>query len=82
MATAAILQRPTAGAPYDSLAVGLAFGLALTSVVVALDHISGAHLNPAVTLGLAATGKSPLRDVPAYLGAQLGAPPWPGWPRG
>lgn len=72
VATAAILQRPTAGAPYDSLAVGLAFGLALTSVVVALGHISGAHLNPAVTLGLAATGKFPLRYVPAYLGAQLG----------
>ncbi len=84
VATAAILSRPTAGAAYDSLAVALAFGLALAAVVAAIGHVSGGHVNPAVTLGLAATGKFPWKSVPYYLGAQLlgailGAL-GPGWP--
>ncbi len=71
VAVAAILSRPTAGAAYDSLAVALAFGLALAAVVAAVGHVSGAHVNPAVTLGMAATGKFPWSSVPYYLGAQL-----------
>lgn len=70
-ATAALLDRATAGGPYDSLAVVLAFGLALAAVVAALGHVAGAHVNPAVTLGLAATNNFPWRYVPAYLVAQL-----------
>ena len=71
VAVAAILARPTAGAAYDSLAVALAFGLALAIVVGAIGHVSGAHVNPAVTLGMAATGKFPWNYVPIYIGAQL-----------
>jgi len=71
VAVGAILARPTAGAAYDSLAIALAFGLALAAVVAAVGHVSGAHVNPAVTLGMAATGKFPWKYTPVYIGAQL-----------
>jgi MIP family channel proteins len=71
VAVGAILTRPTAGPAYDSLAIALAFGLTLAAVVAAIGHVSGAHVNPAVTLGMAATGKFPWRYAPIYIGAQL-----------
>jgi MIP family channel proteins len=71
VAVGAILARPTAGPPYDSLAVALAFGLALAAVVAAVGHVSGAHVNPAVTLGMATTSKFPWQYTPHYIVAQL-----------
>ena len=71
VAVGAILGQPTAGQPYDSLAVALAFGLVLVALVSALGHVSGAHFNPAVTVALASTGKFPWRYAPAYVVAQL-----------
>lgn len=71
VAAAGALQRPVAGPPYDSLAVALAFGIALVAVVAAIGHVSGGHANPAVTIGQAAIGQFPWRSVPGYIGAQL-----------
>ncbi len=71
VASAAILQRPIAGPAYDSLAIALAFGVTLTALVAALGHVSGAHLNPAVTLGLTATGKFPASAAGPYVVAQF-----------
>ena len=51
--------------------ISLAFGTVVVATVYALGHISGNHINPAVTLGLAVTGKFPWSKVPAYVGAQL-----------
>jgi MIP family channel proteins len=56
---------------FDGLAPALAFGLMLVALVTALGHISGCHLNPAVTLGLAASRKFPISHVPSYLAAQF-----------
>src|SRR5690606_26428889 len=52
-------------------AISIAFGLAVLVVVYAFGHVSGAHINPTVTLGLAAVGRFPWRAVPAYLVAQF-----------
>jgi len=72
VATAAVLGKNTAGPAYDSLAIALSFGLALTAIVATLGPVSGAHVNPAVTLSLAVTGTFPWRAVPAYIAAQVG----------
>jgi aquaporin Z len=53
------------------LGVALAFGLSLVTLVYAIGHISGCHVNPAVSVGLAVGGRFPAREVPAYVCAQL-----------
>lgn len=70
-AIAATLAKPVAGVPYGSPAVPLAGGLALACLVVALGPMSGAHLNPAMTVGLAANRRFPWKYAPLYVGAQF-----------
>jgi len=51
--------------------ISLAFATIVVATVYALGHISGNHINPAVTVGLAVAGKFPWAQVPAYIAAQL-----------
>lgn len=51
--------------------VALAFGLTVLTMAYAIGHISGCHLNPAVSIGLAAGGRFDPRDLPAYIIAQV-----------
>ncbi len=53
------------------LGVALAFGLTVLTMAFAIGHISGCHLNPAVSIGLWAGGRFPAKDLPAYIIAQL-----------
>jgi len=60
------------------IGVALAFGVIIAVMVAATGHISGGHINPAVSIGLTVTGHLPWRDLPFYLlgqfvGATLGA---------
>ena len=51
--------------------VSLAFGLTVLTMAYAIGHISGCHLNPAVTVGLWAGGRHPAREVAPYIVAQV-----------
>jgi aquaporin Z len=51
--------------------VSLAFGLTVLTMAYAVGHVSGAHFNPAVTIGLAAAGRVSWGSVPGYVIAQV-----------
>lgn len=65
-----IVAYETFGTP-NLLGVALAHGLALMVVVYTFGHISGAHVNPAVTLAMLATQKMKLKDAGCYILSQL-----------
>ena len=57
--------------PLGILPIALAFGLTVTAMAYGIGHISGAHLNPAVTVSLWVAGRIKTEDVPGYIIAQL-----------
>ena len=55
----------------DWLAIGLAFGIVIAAVIYGLGRVSGAHINPAVTIALFASKRFPVTDTVAYIVAQM-----------
>ncbi len=54
-----------------NLGIALVFGLVIMVMVYATGHLSGAHINPAVTLAFTVTRHFPAREAATYIGAQL-----------
>lgn len=59
------------GAQIGMLGISLAFGLAIVAAAYGLGAISGAHLNPAVSLGVMVAGRMSMREFLSYAGAQI-----------
>jgi MIP family channel proteins len=67
----AIVINEVSGGELTHLGVGLSFGLAVTAAIVAFGGVSGAHINPAVSLGFALNGRLSWSQLPVYVGPQL-----------
>lgn len=67
----AVVINEVSGGGVGSLGIGLSFGLAVMVAIYAVGHISGAHINPAVTVAFALSRHFPWRLVPSYIAAQL-----------
>lgn len=69
--TGAVLVDGLTGGSLGVGGVAAAFGLVVAIMVMALGHLSGAHLNPAVTLAFAGARHFPAQEVAPYIGAQV-----------
>jgi aquaporin Z len=69
--TGAIVINDVSGGTVTHVGIALTFGLIVLAMIYAVGEVSGAHLNPAVTLGFFAAKRFPLRSVFPYVGSQL-----------
>ncbi len=69
--TGAIVINDVSGGQITHVGIAITFGLVVMTMIFALGDISGAHLNPAVTLGFAAARRLSWRDASGYIPSQL-----------
>src|SRR6516165_4740186 len=69
--TGAIVINDVTGGQVTHVGVALTFGLVVLAMIYALGDVSGAHLNPAVTLGFFLARRFPARQVLPYVASQL-----------
>jgi len=67
----AVLAAAFPGVGIGLLGVSIAFGLTVVTMAYAIGHVSGCHLNPAVSIGLAVGGRFKASELPAYILAQV-----------
>ncbi len=67
----AIAVDAESGGGVSGVGVGMAFGLIVMTMIFALGHISGCHINPAVTIAMRALGRIDSRRATGYVAAQL-----------
>src|SRR6202142_3510950 len=67
----AVLAAAFPGLGIGFAGVALAFGLTVLTMAFAIGHISGCHLNPAVSVGLVVSKRFPASELPMYVIAQL-----------
>lgn len=66
-----VINQETGGAAIGHLGIAITFGLVVTAVIYTFGSLSGAHINPAVTLSFWAAGLFPRKDVLPYIVAQV-----------
>ncbi|MBP8198422.1 MAG: aquaporin, partial [Chromatiaceae bacterium] len=67
----AVLAAAFPGVGIGLLGVALAFGLTVVTMAYAVGHISGCHLNPAISVGLVVGGRFPASELVPYIVAQV-----------